>query len=127
MAMEWEGAVYQPEMVLGEPRKGLKISYSTDTRPTAGHAGFIKGSDLFVCEGMYGDNDMLQKAIDKKHMLFSEAAALARDGHVKELWLTHYSPAMERPQDYLENAREIFTNTELGTDLKFKPLVFEGM
>jgi ribonuclease Z len=123
--IELDGMVFNPEMILGESRRGLKVSYSTDTRPTSNHTDFIRQSDLFICEGMYGDNNMLQKAIDKKHMLFSEAAELAKDGDVKELWLTHFSPAMGRPEDFLENAREIFPNTHLGNDLMTKALHFQ--
>jgi hypothetical protein len=42
-------------------------------RPTEGLVEFIKDSDIFICEGMYGDEDNLQKAVQKKHMMFSEA------------------------------------------------------
>lgn len=123
-AIEQDGRVYKPEMILGEPRKGLKISYSTDTRPTAKHPEAVKQSDLFICEGMYGDDEMLQKAVDKKHMLFSEATVLAKKGDVKELWLTHFSPSMERPEDYLEKTREIFPKTHIGKSLMFKTLYY---
>ena len=49
------GKTYTPEMVLGAPRKGLKLTYCTDTRPTNSIRENAKGSDLFICEGMYGE------------------------------------------------------------------------
>lgn len=114
-----------PDMVLGEPRKGIKVSYCTDTRPTDGLAGFVKDSDLFICEGMYGDDEDAQKAILKKHMTFSEAAVLARQANVKELWLTHFSPSLTNPQAYGDAAGAIFENAVAGKDLMTKTIRFE--
>lgn len=111
-----------PEMVLGEKRKGLKVSYCTDTRPTEDLIDFIKDSDLFICEGMYGNEDNLFRAVQNKHMMFSEAGLLAKQGRVKELWLTHYSPSLKEPEDYIEAARVIFSNTMAGRDLLTKTL-----
>ncbi|MBV7276518.1 ribonuclease Z [Clostridium sp. PL3] len=123
--IQYDGIWFTPDMVLGEERKGLKLSYCTDSRPIGGLKEFIKGSELFICEGMYGDDSYLEKAIENSHMLFSEAASLAKDGEVKELWLTHYSPSLGTPEDYLENATSIFPNTILGKDRLTKTLVFE--
>lgn len=122
--VEHEGITYTPEMVLGEERKGLKITYCTDTRPTDALADFAAGSNLFITEGMYGEDSEIDKAIKNKHMLFSEAATLAREADVDELWLTHFSPALTEPAKYLENATDIFKNTVLGEDRLTKTLVF---
>ncbi|TGE31822.1 ribonuclease Z [Desulfosporosinus sp. Sb-LF] len=119
-----ENKTLSPEMVLGEVRKGIKVCYCTDTRPTEDLVEFIKDSDLFICEGMYGDEDNLCKAVQKKHMLFSEAGLLAKQGRAKELWLTHYSPSLTRPEDYIESARTIFTNTIVGRDLLTKTIKY---
>lgn len=86
---------------------------------------FIKCADLFICEGMYGEDEKKEKAIENKHMLFSEAATLASNGHVKELWLTHFSPSMLQPEDYLHMATSIFPVSRLGKDLMVKSLMFE--
>ena len=55
--IEEEDKTYLPEMVLGPPRKGIKLTYCTDTRPTESIAKNAKDSDLFICEGMYGEKD----------------------------------------------------------------------
>ncbi|NLY61975.1 MAG: ribonuclease Z [Clostridiales bacterium] len=115
---------YHPSMVRGKERKGIKLSYIVDTRPTADIPDFIHESDLFICEGTYGDSDDMKKAIKNKHMTFAESAQLASLGKTKELWLTHFSPAMDKPEQYMDNARQIFVKTVLGYDGLSKSLQF---
>lgn len=112
----YDRKMYTSDMVLGDDRKGIKISFITDTRFLLTIPDFIKDSDLFVCEGMYGDDMDISKAVKNKHMTFSEAANLARLGNVKRLLLTHFSPSIENPADYLENATRFFPNTIIGED-----------
>lgn len=122
---EFEGCEYNEDMVLAESRKGIKICYTTDTRPVKDLVNFIEDAELFICEGMYGDNEDLIKAQENRHMLFKEAAELAREGKVKELWLTHFSPALEKPEEYLKNAIAVFENVKLGSDRLCKTLNFQ--
>lgn len=121
----FNGVHYSNEMVLGEERHGIKICYATDTRPCNNLELLSKDSDLFICEGMYGDDSYLEKALSNKHMLFSEAAHLAKSSKVKELWLTHFSPSMANPEEHLHVAKNIFNNTILGEDRIKKTLHFE--
>ena len=123
--VEDEGRIYTPDMVLGPPRKGIKLTYTTDTRPTESILRNAKGSDLFICEGMYGEDDKIEKAKGYKHMTFREAATLARDAEVGEMWLTHYSPSLVRPDDYMDTVREIFPKAWPGKDGKSVELNFE--
>ena len=74
---------------------------------------------------MYGE-EKINKAREYKHMLFSEAARIAKQGNVKEMWLTHFSPAMPFPEMYIKNAKNIFENTLLGQDRKSVSLMFEN-
>jgi ribonuclease Z len=114
--VEFEGKVYTSEMVMGPARKGLKITYTTDTRPTAKIAEEAEGADLFICEGMYSDADKDSKAKENKHMTFREAATLASRAQVKELWLTHYSPSLVNPKDQVKTIKKIFPNVRAGED-----------
>jgi ribonuclease Z len=120
-----DGAKYTPDMVLGPDRKGIKLTYCTDTRPVASISEHAKGSDLFVCEGMYGDEEEIDKARSHKHMTFAEAAKLAKEADVSAMWLTHYSPSLVHPENYLKSVRKLFKNTELGEDGKSIELNFE--
>lgn len=58
-------------------------------------------------------------------MMFSEAGLLAKQGGAKELWLTHYSPSLPNPEDYIEAVRTIFANTIAGRDLLTKTVKYE--
>ncbi len=123
--IEEEGRIYTPDMVLGPARKGIKVTYTTDTRPTESILKNAADSDLFICEGMYGEEDKADKAKGYKHMTFKEAAVLAKEAAVKELWLTHYSPSLIRPDDFMEEVRRIFPNAYPGKDGKSMELNFE--
>ena len=123
--VEAEGQTYTPDMVLGPQRKGIKLTYCTDTRPTDSIRNNAKGSDLFICEGMYGEKDKQKKAKEYKHMTFYEAASLAKEADVGELWLTHYSPSLTRPEEYMDDVREIFPRAIAAKDRRTAELVFE--
>ena len=85
-----------------------------------------ENADLFICEGMYGENEKKPKALENKHMLFSEAANIAKSANVKELWLTHYSPSLSQPEEFISNAKDIFENTFAGYDGMNKTIYFEN-
>ena len=121
----WEGNTYTPDMVLGSPRKGIKLTYTTDTRPTASIRENARESDLFICEGMYGEKEKEAKAREYKHMTFKEAACLAKEAEVKELWLTHYSPSLVRPEEALVEAAKVFPNAIAARDRQSVELQFE--
>ncbi len=121
-----DGKIYTPSMVMGEQRKGIKLTYCTDTRPTESIVKNAHKADLFVCEGMYGDPEQLSKAKDKKHMTFFEAATLASKAEVNELWLTHYSPSLNYPNEYIKATKRIFENTVAAKDGQSVELLFEG-
>ncbi|HIY31606.1 MAG TPA: ribonuclease Z [Candidatus Mediterraneibacter avicola] len=125
VTIEDGGRVFTPDMVLGPPRKGIKLTYTTDTRPTDSIRRNAAGSDLFICEGMYGEKEKAAKAVEYKHMTFYEAAALAKDAKVKEMWLTHYSPSLIRPEQYMDDVRRIFPAARAGKDGMTTELTFE--
>ena len=116
--IETEQGTWTSDMVLGAPRKGIKLTYCTDTRPTDSIVRNARGADLFICEGMYGEPEKKQKAREYKHMTFYEAAHLAKEAQVEELWLTHYSPSLTRAEEYMEDVRKIFPNAIAGKDGK---------
>lgn len=123
--IEADGCIYTPDMVLGAPRKGIKLTYCTDTRPTASIAENAKGSDLFICEGMYAEKEKTAKAKKYRHMTFYEAAELAKQAEVKSLWLTHFSPSLVHAENYMNEVRSIFAEAHLGKDGKTIELDFE--
>ena len=123
--VEYEGKIYTPDMVMGPERKGLKVTYATDSRPVDIIAEKAAGADLFICEGMYGDPEKAEDAVKKKHMTFQEAAELGRRAAPGQMWLTHYSPSLLRPSEYLDEVREICPVIDTCRDLKSVTLKFE--
>lgn len=124
-AVEVEGKIFTPDMVLGDARKGIKLTYTTDTRPTDSIRENAAGSDLFICEGMYGEKEKIKKAREYKHMTFYEAAELAKEAEVKEMWLTHYSPSLTKAEEYMDEVRKIFPQAKAGKDRMSAELDFE--
>ena len=123
--VELDGRTYTPDMVMGGARKGIKVTYCTDTRPIPSIAAEAAGSDLFICEGMYGEKEKETKARENKHMTMYDAARLARDAEVSELWLTHYSPSLSWPEDYMDEVRNIFPGAIAAKDGQTAELRFE--
>ena len=123
--IETEGGILTPDMVLGPPRKGLKVGYCTDTRPCEGAVKAAEGADLFICEGMYGEPDKIAKAREHKHMTFAEAAAIAKKAQPAKMWLTHYSPSLIHPEEYMQSVWDIFPAAAPGKDGKSVELAFE--
>ena len=118
------GKTFTPDMVVGKERKGIKVTYCTDSRPIDSIVTSAKESDLFICEGMYGEKDKEAKAKEYKHMTFYEAAAIAKEANVSKMWLTHYSPSLTRPKEFLKDTRKIFENTYVCDDGQSETIKF---
>ena len=123
--IEADGRTFTPDMVLGAGRKGLKVTYCTDTRPTESIANNAVGSDLLILEGMYGEPEKFDKAKENKHMTMYEAAKIARAANVQELWLTHYSPSLTHPESFMSEVRKIFPKAIAAKDGRTVELMFE--
>ncbi len=114
--VEIDGNVITTDMVTDGIRKPIKITYATDSRPTDDITDAAFRSDLFICEGMYGDDENDQSMKEKGHMLFSDAVRIASDAEVERLWLTHYSPAMANPMQYEKEMKKKFPATVISVD-----------
>lgn len=124
-AVEEGGKCFTPDMVLGPSRRGIKVAYCTDTRPVPVIAKYARKADLFICEGMYGEEGKEAKAREYKHMTVYEAARLGKEADAKQLWLTHYSPSLTRPEDFMDKVREIFPRARAAKDGWTMELEFE--
>lgn len=120
-----DGKTYTPDMVMGGARKGIKLTYCTDTRPTENIVECAKEADLFICEGMYGEPEKKAKAKEYKHMTFYEAADMAKKANVAQMWLTHYSPSLIRPEEYMKDVKAIFPKSYAAKDGMSLELKFE--
>ena len=57
-------------------------------------------------------------------MTMYEAARIAKQAKVPELWLTHYSPSLLRPEEYMGEVKKIFPNAVAPRDGKTVELRF---
>ncbi len=122
--VEADGVTYHQSQVLGAPRRGLTVTYCTDTRPVPAILKYADSADLLILEGMYGEAEKRGKAIETKHMMFSEAAEIARDSNAQRLWLTHFSPSLPNPKEYLPDVQRIFPQTVIPEDGRQIDLMF---
>lgn len=104
-----------PEDVLGSPRRGLRLTYATDSRPVNNMEIYGREADLLILEGMFGEPEKRERAEVTHHMLMQEAAEIAKRACPRQLWLTHFSPATPEPEQFLPQLQEIFPETVIGT------------
>ena len=123
--VELNGVTYTPEMVMGTARRGIKVVYATDTRPVSAIGEHAKGADLLIAEGMYGDPEKLENAKQNKHMMMREAAEIAKEADVRELWFTHYSPSMYEPLIYEAEMVKVFEHAVVARDGQREDISFK--
>jgi len=116
---------FTPADVLGAPRKGLRILYSTDTRPVPAIEEYGQDADVMILEGMFGEHDKQARAEVSHHMMMQEAARIAAKTNARELWLTHYSPATMEPEQFEAELKDIFENTVISKDGQAVTLQFQ--
>ncbi|MBE6540928.1 MAG: ribonuclease Z [Ruminococcaceae bacterium] len=114
---------YTPDMVLGEARRGIHVTYATDTRPCEIISTMATDADLLVCEGMF-EKAKTARAKESSHMTMIEAANLARQSGCEELWLTHYSPSLPNPDEFEGEPKSVFKNTIVAHDGHTKTIRF---
>ncbi len=112
----WNEKVIEPAMVLGPPRPGRKIAVAMDTKPILGLPERIKGFDILIHEAT-SDRTLEGKANKFGHSTAAQAATIAKEADVKRLYLIHISPRYRDPKPLIKEAKDIFENTFLPSDL----------
>ena len=102
--------------MMGEARKGIRFVFCTDTRPCETLYKYTEGVDLAILEGMYAEEEKIPQAMKNRHMLYREAAEIARDAGAVKLVLTHYSTSMDEPEFAIGAATAVFPETIAGQD-----------
>ena len=112
----WKGKVITPEMVLGETKKGRKVVYTGDTRPTERTVEVARNADLLIHDASFRE-DLKEWAVESGHSTAREAAEVAKAANAKKLILTHISTRYSKDaRPLLEEAREVFSNTVIAED-----------
>jgi ribonuclease Z len=111
-----DGRTIGPADLVGAPRRGRKVVYSGDTRPTLTVLDASRGADLLIHEATFG-GDEAERAVETGHSTAAEAARLALEAGVRRLILTHISPRYTRDApELLAEARAVFPETTVARD-----------
>ncbi len=121
----WRGELITPDMVLGEKRKGRKIVYTGDTRPTERTIRIAEGADLLIHDASFRE-ELKDWAVESGHSTAREAAEVARMAGVKKLVLTHISTRYAKdPSPLLDEAMQVFDDVIVAEDFMTLEVGFE--
>jgi ribonuclease Z len=109
-----DGRTIQPEAVLGPLNAGAKLVHVGDTGRTDNLLEVCRGADGLIIEATYLDSEA-DLARQFSHLTAKQAASLAAEARVKQLFLTHIS-RRHRERDVLEEARAIFPDVVVARD-----------
>lgn len=118
-----DGRVIRPDDVLGPEILGAKLVFLEDTGRTDNLLEVAHNADALVIESTYMDSDA-DMARQFGHITAGQAARLAQEANVKQLYLTHLSRRY-REQDILNEAAAIFPNTVVARDFDRMKVVKE--
>ncbi|RYY58301.1 MAG: ribonuclease Z, partial [Chitinophagaceae bacterium] len=109
------GEVIRNERVTAPPEPGKRYAFCADTRYDEGIIPYIYGCDLIYHETTYLDN-MRDKADLRFHSTTKQAGELARKARVKKMLIGHFSSKYAVLDQFEEEAREVFPNTEVAQE-----------
>ena len=113
----WNDKAIDPSMVMGPSRPGRKICIAMDTKPLLGLPERIRGFDVLVHEAT-ADQTLESKANKFGHSTAAQAATIAKEADVKRLYMIHISPRYRDPKPLINEARAIFEESYLPSDLE---------
>lgn len=112
-----DGSVVEPGEVVGPERPGRSFAYVTDTRPCENGRVLARNADLIYHDATFGAAKQ-RRAVETAHATAAEAAEVARDAGAKRLLIGHFSARYSDPSPLLEEALQVFQNTEVAEELK---------
>ena len=115
-----DGRQIDGKELCGEPEKGRKVVYCTDTVFCDAAVELAQDADVLIHEATYAHQDA-EMAFDRLHSTSTMAAQVALLAGVKQLIMTHFSPRYAlgnnlQLNDLKQEARAIFPNTKLAYD-----------
>lgn len=91
--------------------KGRKIAYLVDTRKIN-----PPRVDYLIADATFLSSEE-EKARETGHMTVREAAEMAKEAGAKKLFLFHISSRYRKPEEIIREAKDIFENVHLPSDL----------
>ncbi|PNV78039.1 MAG: ribonuclease Z [Thermoproteota archaeon] len=113
-----DGRIVRPEDVMGPPRKGAKVVFSSDTRPCDSLRREAEEADLLIHEATY-DDDKKERAEKTGHSTLSEAIEVGVASKARKIVLTHFSARYKKEDLERMEARikEKYNNVIFARDL----------
>lgn len=109
------GQTIRNDEVTTAPEKGKKYAFCADTKYEESIIPYIYGCDMIYHETTYLDN-LREKALERFHCTTRQAAAIAKKAMVKKLLIGHFSSKYPALEQFEQEAREVFLNTELAVE-----------
>jgi len=121
---EVEGAAgpVRPDQVVGEGRPGRTVVVTGDTSPSPATVAAAADAELLIHDASFAEEDV-QRAAETGHSTVGQAAAVAREAHVKMLALVHISSRYHVGQ-VLEEAQEVYEPTVAPKDFDLIEIPF---
>jgi len=110
-----DGTVIKNEWVTDAAAKPLSYAFAADTAFNRIVAEKVHEVDMLYHEATYL-KDLEDRAIARFHCTSTQAALIAQEANAGKLLLGHFSSKYEKLDPFLEEAKEIFPNTELALE-----------
>jgi ribonuclease Z len=111
-----DGTLVEPEELVGPPRRGRRLVYSSDTRACASVTAAAAGADLLIHECTFSEEESA-RAAETRHSTARQAAEVAAHAGVRRLVLTHFSARhSEQAHRLVKEASVVFPAAEAAED-----------
>ncbi len=110
-----DGTMVKNEMVTEPAARGRVYAFCADTKYDESMIPDIQGADMIYHETTYLDN-LRERAESRFHSTSKQAAMIAQKAGVKKLLIGHFSSKYDTLEEFEQEAREIFPNTELALE-----------
>jgi len=112
-----DGRVVSSAEIVGKPILGKVFTYVTDTRFCENAVKLAEHASILYHEATFGHN-LKDKAEETGHSTAHEAAIVARTANAHRLVIGHFSARYTNPFVLLKEAKEVFENTWVATELR---------
>ncbi|MCH8558321.1 MAG: ribonuclease Z [Balneolia bacterium] len=112
-----DGTVVHSADIVGEPKKGDSFAYVTDTLFSVNSLKLAYKASVLYHEATF-DQNLKDKAEETYHSTAEDAATIAQKAEVQRLVITHFSARYTNQFVLLKEARKIFPDTWVATELR---------